>query len=58
MAKPYRYMTPEEQRAVDERDLEIIKRRERGEQYLEIKAALGVSEPVIKRVWDEYRNKD
>ena len=54
MSKPYRYMTPEEQRTVDERDLEIIKRRARGETYRAIREAIGVTDPVIKKVWDAY----
>lgn len=50
MAKRYDKMTPEEQRAVDERDIEILRLVEAGHTYAEIMKRIGVSAPVILAV--------
>lgn len=53
MPTPYRHMTPEQQRAIDERDVEILRMRDRGAKYAEIERALGVTAPTIRKVIKE-----
>lgn len=54
VSKTYDRMTPEEQRAFDERDLAILRMRARGSTYAEIRAAVGVSDPTIRKVLREH----
>lgn len=52
MSRPgvhYSRMTPEEQRAVDERDVAILDMLARGCKYVEIEAELGVTAATIAR---------
>lgn len=48
--KRYDRMTPEEQRAVDERDLRILELLDEGWTYAAIAAEMGVTDPTIARV--------
>ena len=50
---PYKHMTPEAQREVDERDVRILRMREDGASYAAITRELGITAPTISRVIKE-----
>lgn len=50
---PYKHMTPEAQREVDERDVRVLRMREAGASYTKITAELGITAPTIARVIKE-----
>lgn len=55
---PYKHMTPEAQREVDERDVRILRMRDAGASYVKITAELGITAPTISRVIKECGGGD
>jgi hypothetical protein len=53
---PYKHMTPEAQRQVDWRDVEILRMRDAGKTYAQIIARLDIKAPTIARVIKECGN--
>lgn len=50
MSIPYRHMSPQQQRKIDERDLRVLRLLDAGVSYDEICATVGISKSVITKI--------